>query len=222
MNWILPEPGTAKNLLIPGPAGNIEAIFAAPKTAATPQGIALICHPHPLYGGAMSNKVVYTLAATALKCGLYALRFNFRGVGASEGRHDAGHGETTDTLFLVEQIRDAMPQARLVLAGFSFGAHVSLRAAAQAKPALLISIAPPFGEKYLADHPPLQHPACPWLVIHSRDDDVVRYDETVAALQQFSPPPELVTVDGAGHFFNQQLPLISTHAGPFISRHWGG
>lgn len=211
----LPAPGAALNLLIEGPAGAIEAIFAAPRTPAARPGLALVCHPHPLYGGAMSNKVAYTLASCALQAGLYALRFNFRGVGRSAGRHDNARGETEDTVFLGGWLRGQLPGADLLLAGFSFGAFVSLNAAARLRPRALVSIAPPFG-KYLGDVAPPAHPGCPWLVVHSRDDDTVRFEDTAAVLQTYQPPPQLAAVDGAGHFFNNSLPLLSAQVLPFL------
>lgn len=217
----LPPPGATRELLIPGAAGAIETLLAAPRE--TPRrGFAVICHPHPLYGGAMSNKVTYALASVALKAGLYALRFNFRGVGKSEGRHDEGRGETEDTLLLVDWMRQRLgADAPLLLAGFSFGAFISLRAAAQARPRLQISIAPPFdGREVYVRAPPPARPDCPWLVVHSRDDELVDYEDTAAALQRYVPPPELATLDGAGHFFHGRLAELQQIGGEFIERHW--
>ncbi|WP_421793635.1 alpha/beta hydrolase [Hydrocarboniphaga effusa] len=213
----LPAPGATQDLLLPGAAGDIEVTLAAPRVPA--RGYAVICHPHPLFGGAMSNKVTYTLASIALKAGFYALRFNFRGVGKSAGTHDEGVGETEDTLLMVDWLRQRMPAASpLLLAGFSFGGYVSVRAAERARPNLQISVAPPFGGRFAYAERP-QRPDCPWLVIHSRDDDVVAYDDTAAALDAYDPPPELVTVDGAGHFFNGRLGDLQSAAGAFIERH---
>ena len=213
----LPAPGGSHDLLLPGAAGKLEVILAAPREPV--RGFAVICHPHPLFGGAMSNKVTYTLASTALKAGLVALRFNFRGVGKSEGQHDEGVGETEDTLLMVDWLRQRMPAGSpLLLAGFSFGGYVSVRAAERARPKLQISVAPPFGGRFAYSERP-QRPDCPWLVIHSRDDDVVAYADTAAALDQYDPPPELVTVDGAGHFFNGRLGDLQSAAGAFIDRH---
>jgi alpha/beta superfamily hydrolase len=217
----LPAPAAALDLLLPGAAGDLEVILAAPRIAA--RGIAVICHPHPLYGGAMSNKVTYTLASIALNAGFYALRFNFRGVGRSQGSHDQGRGETLDTLRMVDWLRQRVPAASngepppLLLAGFSFGGYVSIAAAEQARPALQISVAPPFGGRFVYEARP-PRPPCPWLVIHSRDDDVVEYEATAAALAQYQPAPELHTVDGAGHFFNGRLDDIRKAAGEFIQR----
>jgi len=213
----LPGPSSSLDLLLPGGAGDIEVILAAPRE--TPRGYAVICHPHPLYGGAMGNKVTYTLASVALKAGFYALRFNFRGVGRSQGAHDEGRGEIEDTVRLVEWLRQRVPAGfPLLLAGFSFGGYVSVAAARQTQPALQISVAPPFGGRFAYEQRP-PRPPCPWLVIHSRDDDVVDYQATASALAEYRPAPELHTIDGAGHFFNGRLGDIQQAAGDFIQRH---
>ncbi len=183
-----------------------------------PDGFAVVCHPHPLHGGALSNKVTYTLASCALKRGLTAVRFNFRGVGKSQGVHDGGHGETDDTLAVIAWMRARLPGAKLLLAGFSFGAFVSLKAAEHARPALQISIAPPF--KYFADEPLPPRPAAPWLVVHGRDDEVVDYAGTQEVLRQYRPPPELVTMDGVGHFFHGRLHDLQDAVSGFIRREW--
>lgn len=214
----LPAPGTADTVLLPGAGGRIEALVAVP--AAPPTGIAVVCHPHPLHGGALSNKVTYALASCALKAGLVAARFNFRGVGRSEGTHDEGRGETEDTLAVVAWLRERAPGAALLLAGFSFGAFVSLKAAARARPALQVSIAPPF--KYFESEPLPPRPDAPWLVVHGRDDEVVAYEATRAVLARYAPPPELATLDGVGHFFHGRLGDLEVTVSGFIGRHWRG
>lgn len=213
-----PRPGETLALLIHGPAGQIEALLTAPRESATPAGVALICHPHPLMGGAMSNKVVYTLATAASKAGLYSLRFNFRGVGRSEGQHDEGRGETDDALFLVDYLRQRLPDARLVLMGFSFGAFISVKAAQWAKPDLEVSIAPPFSKYFNEPIPP--RPDCPWLVVHGTADDVVDYNDTIKVLNGFEPPPQLVTLADAGHFFHARLGELQDAVLPFLKQHW--
>lgn len=208
----LPVAGAADTLLLTGPAGPIETLVAVPPDP--PRGFAVVCHPHPLHGGALTNKVAYTLAAAALKAGFVAARFNFRGVGKSAGAHDHGRGETEDTLVVVDWLRRRLPQAPLLLAGFSFGAFVSLKAAAAARPQLQISVAPPF--KYFADEPLPPRPAAPWLVVHGRDDEVVAYAETKAVLDRYEPRPELVTLDGVGHFFHGKLGELEAAVSTFI------
>ncbi len=208
MSLTAAAPGSSLAQLPQGPNGAIEVLLTAPRQPAW--GACLICHPHPLYGGAMTNKVVYTLASTAGKAGLLTLRFNFRGVGKSVGQHDEGRGETMDVQWLAAELRALLPDnAPLLLAGFSFGAFVALQAAAQVQPAALMQVAPPFG-KYFGNAPRPPHPGCPWSVIHARDDDTVAYAETVAELQRYTPPPTLVTVAEAGHFFHGRLAEVDT------------
>jgi alpha/beta superfamily hydrolase len=215
MSDLLPAAGESRTELIRGPAGLIEASFAGPRQPRAQAGYALICHPHPLLGGALSNKVVYTLASCAQKAGLYALRFNFRGVGRSEGLHDEGRGETDDTVFLAGWLRERLPAGPLVLMGFSFGAWVSTNAAARLDPLAQVSIAPPFA-KYFDHLPKPARPRCPWLVVHSTDDDVVEYETTRAMLDTYDPPPQLVTFDGAGHFFHGRLNDLTDTVLPFL------
>jgi alpha/beta superfamily hydrolase len=218
-DFALPAPGASAELLLPGPAGRIEGLLAAPARALATPAVALVCHPHPLFGGALNNKVAYTLAAAALKAGAHALRFNFRGVGRSEGLHDEGRGETEDVVFLAEVLRQRLPGARLLLAGFSFGAFVSLQASARVAPQLQVSVAPPFG-KYFGNAPLPARPPCPWLVIHGRDDEVVSFEATRAILEGYAPPPRLVVTEGSGHFFHGQLGELSATVLGFIQEHW--
>ena len=120
-----------------------------------------------------------------------------------------------DTLVVVDWLRGQVP-GPLLLAGFSFGAFVSLKAAARARPSLQVSIAPPF--KYFAGEPLPLRPDAPWLVVHGRDDEVVACDETRAVLGQYQPPPELVTLDGVGHFFHGKLGELDRVVGEFLRR----
>lgn len=184
---------------------------------AGPRGIAVVCHPHPLYGGALSNKVTYQVAACALKAGCATARFNFRGVGRTEGAHDGGRGETDDTLAVVAWLRGQLPGLPLLLAGFSFGAFVSLKAAARAAPHAVVSIAPPF--KYFDGEPRPARPPGPWLVVHARDDEVVPFAETRAELERYAPPPELVAPEQGGHFFHGRLAELDAAVTPFLERH---
>jgi alpha/beta superfamily hydrolase len=185
---------------------------------AAPAGVAVVCHPHPLHGGALGNKVTYTLASCALKAGLVAARFNFRGVGRSQGTHDHGRGETEDALAVAHWLRAQVPGAALLLAGFSFGAFVSLKAAARAAPRLQVSIAPPF--KYFEAEPLPPRPDAPWLVVHGRDDEVVDYEATRAILGRYAPPPELASLDGVGHYFHGRLGDLEAVVSAFIHRQW--
>ncbi len=212
----LPGPGETRQLLVDGPAGPLETQLSVPRQGA-PAGVCVVCHPHPLYGGAMSNKVVYALASSAMQAGLLTARFNFRGVGRSAGRYDNARGETDDALAVTAWLRELLPGMPLVLAGFSFGAFVSLRAAAAARPALQVSVSIPFG-KYFdnAEAPP--HPGCPWLAVHSVDDDTVNYEETRAALLAYTPPPQFVRFEDAGHFYHGRLTELQQAVLPFLQQ----
>ncbi len=217
----LPAAGRSAELFVTGPAGRLETLVAMPKAA--PRGLCVVCHPHPLFGGAMTNKVVYTLAASALKADYATARFNFRGVGKSTGLYDEARGETDDALAVEAWLRAQLALVSgqdaatlpLVLAGFSFGAYVALKAAARRRPQKLVSIAIPFGRYVDASEPP-PHPQCPWLAVHSHDDDVVAFDATASALRAYQPPPKLVEFDGAGHFFNGRLTELQDIVLPFM------
>jgi alpha/beta superfamily hydrolase len=164
--------------------------------------VAVICHPHPLHGGTMDNKVVQTLARACLACGWRTVRFNFRGVGASEGAWDDGRGEIDDALAVVAALRATSEPLRL--AGFSFGGYVATHAAARLpegqKPDGLLLIAPSSQKFTLAPVP------ADTLLVHGEQDDVV----PLAASLDWARPAALpvVVVPGVGHFFHGQLPLL--------------
>ena len=179
---------------ITGPAGRIECAVDSPEGEA--RGVALIAHPHPLFGGTLDNKVVQTLARAFVDLGYEAWRPNFRGVGATEGVHDEGRGELED----LEAIVNALNVGKLVLAGFSFGASVVARLAQQTKPEWLVLVG--IGVTRLAA------PAVPagTLVIHGENDDTV----PLATVLDWARPQELpvVLVPGADHFFHRKLHVL--------------
>lgn len=209
----LPAPGAAPPTRVRGPAGVIEIAWTLPKGDL--RGLALVAHPHPLFGGALSNKVTYMLAAQAARRGLAALRFNFRGVGASEGVHGAGLSETDDAEALARALQAAAPGRPLFLLGFSFGAFIQLRVAERLPVAGVLTVAPPL-RKYL-DLPLPQRPQAPWWWLHSRDDEIVAYADTAALMQAYRPPPEACVVDGAGHFFHGKLEWVQQTVDAFLS-----
>jgi alpha/beta superfamily hydrolase len=206
------RPPRAEQLLIDGPAGVLEALLEAPQPA-SPAGFAVVCHPHPLHGGNMHNKVVHTLARACQERGMPTLRFNYRGVGASAGSYDEGRGETQDALAVIAAGRTRWPGAALTLAGFSFGGVVSLLAAAAALPAQLISVAPAVGRIELASIP---RPPCPWLIVQGDADEVVKCSEVQAFAARFQPPPQLLMLTGVGHFFHGHLPELRDAAFEFL------
>ena len=195
-------PCDATSFIIKGPAGDLELLSACPARDSEKQASAVICHPHSLHGGSMQNKVVHTLARTYGELGLRTVRFNFRGVGASHGSFDHGIGETADLYAVIDWLRRHRPQDQLWLAGFSFGAYVAARAAAQAKPAHLVSVAPPVG---MYDFTALTQPLCPWLIMQGDQDEVVDAKAVQRWAEQLSPMPDLVMFPDAGHFFHQRL-----------------
>ena len=150
----------------------------------------------------MDNKVVYTVARALEQLGAPAIRFNFRGVGASTGSYDAGRGETADALAVIAYGRRRWPNAALWLAGFSFGGAVAVRAAGEAGPQRLIAVAPGITTITVTDAAP---PACPWLIVQGDADEVVPPEAVRAWAQKLSPAPEMRVLPGAGHFFHGRL-----------------
>ena len=202
-----PPPGVApadQTLAIDGPAGPLELAVDDPEPGVDPLPlIAVVCHPLPTEGGSMHNKVV-TMAARALReCGATTVRFNFRGVGNSVGTFDEGEGESDDLRAVVAWARAHKPGAQLWLAGFSFGAYVSYKLAAELKPGLLLSIAPPVGRSW--DFDAIPHPQCPWLVIQGEADEIVDAQAVKAWAEKLKPPPELVLMPETSHFFHRKL-----------------
>ncbi|MET0226354.1 MAG: alpha/beta hydrolase [Dokdonella sp.] len=195
-------PSSAAGLLLPGPVGALELACALPEADGARAGIAIICHPHPLQGGTMTNKVVTTLERSLLDLGLATVRFNFRGVGQSEGVHDFGNGERDDLVAIAEWARAQRPGAVLWLAGFSFGSYVALRATARLQPAQLILIAPPVGRQ---DFSGIAAPACPWLIVQGEADEVVDPAAVFAWAGSVQPPPQLVRMPETSHFFHRRL-----------------
>lgn len=194
-----PEPGASTVASIDGPSGKLECKAEVP--GETSRGLMLICHPHPQFGGTMDNKVVYSLARSAIATGFTALRFNFRGVGQSDGSFADGIGELADAAAVLSWGRQHQTGS-IVLAGFSFGAAIALRLAQQVDTDRIVSIAPPL--RYF-DNETLPQPQCPWLVVHGDEDDVVDCDETLSRLQTLSAKPQIEVMPGAGHFFHGRL-----------------
>ena len=195
-------PASRTEFSLRGPAGAIECISDVPEPEEERAATIVICHPHPGHGGTMHNKVVTILERSMRELGLRTVRFNFRGVGDSEGEFDDGYGETDDLFAVTEWVRRVRPDDELWLGGFSFGAYISLRAAQNLKLGQLISVAPAV-QRY--DFETLAHPGCPWLVIQGDEDDIVFIDDVKDWAKSMEPGPELVVMDGAGHFFHRRL-----------------
>jgi alpha/beta superfamily hydrolase len=190
----------SQSVEIPGPAGRLQAVLAEPASDGSLYGV--VCHPHPLFGGTMDNKVVTTVAKALADCAVPTLRFNFRGVGSSHGTYDEGVGETDDAAAVAEWGERRWPGRRLVLTGFSFGAYVALRVAQRRALAGLILVAPPVGR---FDFAGLVPPRCPWMVIQGDADDVVDSARVIDWARRSVPAPKLVCLPGVGHFFHGRL-----------------
>lgn len=185
---------------LPGPAGAIECALDAPPEGG--RGVVVLCHPHPLHGGTMDNKVVQTLARAFVQLGWRSVRFNFRGVAGSQGAWDEGRGEVDDALAVIESFRT--PGEPLLLGGFSFGGYVASQAAARlAAPAdRLVLVAPATSRFEVAPVPG------DTLVIHGESDEVVPLSATLDWARPQSLP--VLVVPGGGHFFHGQLPLLKS------------
>ena len=195
---------------IAGPVGTIEIAIDHPADREAPVGVVVLSHPHPLFGGTMDNKVVQTMVRAFLQMGWRTVRHNFRGVGASEGTHDEGRGESEDLLAVIAAHR--LPGRPLALGGFSFGAYVTTLAAAllegAARASRLLLVGPSTQRALPADVPP------DTVVIHGEADDVV----PLSATMDWARPQQLpvIVMPGTGHFFHGQL----TQLRDLIVRSW--
>jgi alpha/beta superfamily hydrolase len=195
-------PTESATLLLDGPAGALE-LAVDPSECPPVPAVAVFCHPLPTEGGTMHNKVV-TMATRALReVGVDTVRFNFRGVGGSQGTFDEGNGEVEDLIAVASWVRAQRPTAALWLGGFSFGAYVALRAAATLQPAFMLSIAPPVRRSW--DFDALTLPTCPWLVIQGEADEIVDPQAVYAWIAAMADPPQLVRMPDTSHFFHRRL-----------------
>ncbi len=190
---------------IAGPAGAIEIAIDLPPEGVPMRGLAIVAHPHPLFGGTMDNKVVITLARAFVSLGYASVRANFRGVGKTEGVHDEGRGETDDLIAVTSAMRARFAPERLVLAGFSFGAFVQTHVAQGLRERGLHIERMVLVGTATSRWPVLTVPA-DTLVIHGEQDDTV----PLASLLDWARPQALpvVVIPGADHFFHRKLPII--------------
>src|SRR5438128_9290215 len=192
----------AGNLFVPTPHGRLEAILKEPR-AGLVRGVALVLHPHPLFGGTMHNKVVFRAAAALNDAGLVALRLNFRGVGQSTGEHDEGRGERDDVRAGLDYLAANYPDQEITLCGFSFGARVGLEVGiADERVVRLISIGTPV-DKY--DFSFLEQCRKPILFVQGDRDEFGRVERLRDLIATIKAPVEVKIIKGAGHFFDDQL-----------------
>ena len=207
---------TEEKTSIAGPAGAIEVIVENP---GSPRGIALICHPHPLFGGTNTNKVVYTLARTFAQLGYVALRPNFRGVGASTGNHDDGRGECEDMLAVLAEAKRRFGDLPVALAGFSFGAYVQTRVAEalaeSGHPAQrLVLVGTASGHVEGARQYATRAVPDDTIVIHGSIDETVPLANVLAWAEPLDLP--VIVVPGADHFFHRRLHILRD----IVTRAW--
>ncbi|MGD8379501.1 MAG: alpha/beta hydrolase [Gammaproteobacteria bacterium] len=191
----------SEKMTFSGPAGTLEGILDHPAEV-TPRAIAVVCHPHPQFQGTMTNKVAHMLARSFNALGAVTLRFNFRGVGRSEGTYDEGRGEVEDAIAAAGWMRRRWPDTRLWLGGFSFGAQVALRASARIRPDWIVTVAPPV-QRFIDDPPPV--PDCPWLLLQGQDDELVDARQVVDWAKHLEPAPDIVLFPDTSHFFHGKL-----------------
>ncbi len=202
---------SSEKFTLTGAAGAMECLLDVPEGA--PRGVALVAHPHPLYGGTMDNKVAVTLARTFVALGYVAARFNFRGVGASAGAHDEGRGETDDMLVMFEHLQSKYPGLPVALSGFSFGtfvqARLQQRLAAEGRPAeRLVLVGTAAGKWDVPDVP------ADTILIHGEVDDTI----TLTQVLDWARPQDIpvIVIPGADHFFHRKLGHIKN----FVIQLW--
>jgi len=199
---------------IPTPQGHLEGILKPEDEQALPQYTALVCHPYPLYGGTMHNKVVFKAAQILQALNIPSLRFNFRGVGHSIGTYDEGRGEMDDTRYALEFLSRRYPGVPAIIAGFSFGAYVGLNvAASDDRVQAMIGLGVParmFGDNTL------QESHKPKLFIHGTADEVAPYDQAQQWFDLVPAPKRMIAVQGADHFFQGRLEEVQAIIADFV------
>ena len=206
-------PCLGEHFLIPGPAGGLEALMACPQDRQDQSPIAIICHPHPLYGGSMSNKVVHMVAKTFGEMGMPTLRFNFRGVGHSQGRFDQGRGEVEDLMAVCDWFTQRYPEAPLWLAGFSFGSYIAFQAHKQTHAERLLLIAPPVTKFDFSAGAQIQ---IPWMVIQGGKDEIIAPEKVSAWVHRQGGGVAYECLGDADHFFHGRL----NHIRDAIKQRW--
>jgi len=203
-----------RSFFLDGPAGSLEALLWT-VAAQEPESVALICHPHPLFGGTMHNKVVYQAAKTLHGTGMPVLRFNFRGTGLSQGVHDGGRGELADVRVALDYLAQEFPAVPILLAGFSFGACVGLSVGCQdSRVTRLIGLGIPLVR---CDMAYLEACMKPKLFISGANDEFGPRKKIEALFATLPEPKRLNIVEGVDHFFAGKLPEVGEEIAKWLS-----
>jgi len=194
----------SSKVAIAGAEGQLEALVEYPENTAAEKALAIVCHPHPLHGGTMQNKVVTTLVKTFHRLGLTTIRFNYRGVGESEGEYGYATGEIDDLKSVIAWGEKEFPEYHLWLAGFSFGAYIAARTCQEIPQHVetLVTIAPA-ADRF--DFTALTKITCPWIVVMGDADEVVPPKVVFDWARSHQPAPTLIRMEGVGHFFHGKL-----------------
>jgi alpha/beta superfamily hydrolase len=202
-----------RSFFLQGPAGRLEALLWTSADAHS-ASVALVCHPHPLFGGTMHNKVVYQAAKSLHQAGMPVLRFNFRGVGLSEGAHDAGLGERGDAKAAIDFLAQEFPATPLLVAGFSFGSDVALRVGCpDPRVERLIGLGLPLGRTEMAF---LHECVKPKLFIQGGNDEFGPRKKVEALYAEIPEPKRLLFVEGADHFFTGRLEEVGAEIAEWL------
>ena len=211
-----------RRFFVKGPAGRLEATLWTQPTSEMPRMVAVVCHPHPLYGGTLHNKVVYQAAKTLHRLGLPVLRFNFRGAGMSEGTHDDGRGEQDDVRAAIDFIAETFPSAPILLAGFSFGAVVGLRVGcSDVRVAELAGLGLPANNSDLTFLAMCRKPK---LFVQGGQDQYGSQENVGALMETLPEPKRFIVVENADHFFEGKLDPVNRAVSEWMNeRHpeWG-
>ncbi|WP_119329351.1 alpha/beta hydrolase [Cysteiniphilum halobium] len=200
-----------QQFFIKGESGVIETVIDTPKENIHPAISVVICHPHPLFQGTMNNKVITTIAKAFNNLGIEAVRFNYRGVGQSQGHYAEGVGELQDTLSVVDNLLERKPKQKIILAGFSFGGSIAYKAATHYENDVksLLTIAPAVVNFPLVQQP---EPKMPWCLIQGIDDEIVSYTAVCEFFtQQTTVDATFIRLNNVGHFFHGQLIKLRKH-----------
>lgn len=205
---------TREFLSVSGPAGDLETLLERPRDR-RPAAAAVVCHPHPQYGGTLNNKVTFTLARAAAAAGAVALRFNFRGAGHSAGSYGGGRGELEDLLAVERWLGGRWPDLPRWRLGFSFGAAIAIKASLAESCAVLVTVAPPVDrfDEYGIEGTPR---AARWLFVQGAQDEVVEPESAIGWARRLRPGPEIRVLQDAGHFFHGRLGELRETVSTFL------